>query len=116
MRLKTDENLPQSVVKLCRDAGHDVQTILDEHLSGSNDAAVLAAATRESRVFVTLDKDFSDIRAYPPGQFSGIVVLRARDQTTVHIRALVSRVLPILGTDDVVGKLWIVDERRVRIR
>lgn len=37
MRFKTDENLPQSVAKLLKDAKHDVQTILDE---GSEDGTM----------------------------------------------------------------------------
>ena len=69
MRFKTHENLPQSVVKLLRDARHDVQTALEENLSGSDDASLLAAVLREDRALITLDKDFADIRAYPPSQF-----------------------------------------------
>jgi predicted nuclease of predicted toxin-antitoxin system len=116
VRFKSDENVPVSVVALLRDAGHDVQTVLDERLGGALDAQVVAAATHEQRSFITLDKDFSDIREYPPSHHSGIVVLRAGDQATARIRTLVTRLLPLLDTDDLAGKLWIVDERRVRVR
>jgi predicted nuclease of predicted toxin-antitoxin system len=116
MRLKADENLPQSVVKLLRDAGHDVHTMVDENLSGSTDAILLSAATRENRALITLDKDSADIRAYPPSDYSGIVVLRARDSTIARLRALTTRVIPLLSTGDLAGRLWIVDDRRIRVR
>lgn len=116
MRLKTDETLPASVVNLLRTAHHDVESVVDENLGGASDTNVLAAATREQRAFLTLDKDFADIRAYPPAGYSGIVVLRARDQTTASVRALVERLLPLFAADDLAGKLWIVDHRRIRVR
>jgi predicted nuclease of predicted toxin-antitoxin system len=116
MRLKTDENLPQSVVELLRDAGHDVDTALQENLGGSDDATLLTTATRDRRAVVTLDKDFADIRAYPPAHYCGIVVLRPRDQTIGHLRALTVRLVPLLSGNDLAGKLWIVDDRRIRVR
>lgn len=116
MRLKTDENLPASVVNVLRDAGHDVDTAVDERLAGARDDVVLAAATHKQRAFLTLDKDFADIRAYHPPDHAGIVVLRAVDQTAANIRALVNRLLPLIEGGGLAGKLWIVDSRRVRVR
>jgi predicted nuclease of predicted toxin-antitoxin system len=116
MRFKTDENLPASVVNVLRNAGHDVHTVVDERLAGATDDVVLAAATQEQRAFLTLDKDFADIRAYPPADYAGIVVLRAGDQSAANIRALVSRLLPLIQAGGLTGKLWIVDTRRVRVR
>src|SRR5688500_9419024 len=115
MRFKSDENLPVSTVSLLRQSGHDVHSVLDEDLGGADDASVLAAATRENRVLLALDKDFADIRMYPPDQLGGIVVLRPRDQTIVSIQAVISRMLPLLSGSDITGKLWVVDERRIRI-
>ena len=114
MRLKTDENLPASVVKLLRDAGHD--TVVGESLAGASDDVVLAAATQEQRAFLTLDKDFADIRAYPPADYAGILILRVSDQSAANIRALVTRLLPLIQGAGLAGKLWIVDPRRVRVR
>jgi hypothetical protein len=33
---------------------------------------------------VTLDLDFANIRAYPPGKHAGIVVLRLKHQDKIH--------------------------------
>jgi hypothetical protein len=34
----------------------------------------------ESRILVTLDRDFANIEAYPPRQHAGIIVLRLKTQ------------------------------------
>ena len=65
VRFKLDENFPKDAGALLRDAGHDVETVLDERLGGNPDAKVLDACQTENRVLITLDLDFSDIRLYP---------------------------------------------------
>jgi hypothetical protein len=66
---------------------------------------------------VTLDLDFSDIRAYPPDEYHGLIVLRPRRQAKSLVLALLERVvIPLLSRESVDRCLWIVDERGVRIR
>lgn len=72
--------------------------------------------SHETRVLVTLDLDFSNILAYPPDRFSGIVVLRLADQAHITVQAAIERVLQLLPNEPVVGTLWIVEHRRIRIR
>lgn len=56
-RFKLDENLPSDALALFRDAGHDVESALEERLGGQPDPAVFAACQREGRILVTLDLD-----------------------------------------------------------
>lgn len=81
MKLKLDENLGRRWAQQLRDAGHDVHTVWDEHLSGASDIEVLAAAVSESRALVTIDLDFANPIRFPPAGAHGIVVLRLRDRT-----------------------------------
>ena len=53
VRFKLDENLPRNAEPLLRDAGHDVQTVLDEALGGEPDRRVLDASRDETRVLIT---------------------------------------------------------------
>lgn len=116
IRVKLDENVPVDAAELVRAAGYDCHTVYDEALAGAPDLVVAAACAREDRVLVTLDLDFSDVRAYPPGTHPGIVVLRPRTPDRDSTLGLLRRVLPLFSDESIAGRLWIVDTERVRIR
>ena len=77
---------------------------------------MIDACSRERRALVTLDLDFSNILAYPPAQFAGIIVLRLADQAHLTVEAAVRRVLDLLRQEPVAGTLWIIEDHRIRIR
>jgi predicted nuclease of predicted toxin-antitoxin system len=116
VRFKVDENLPIEIAELLRASGHDAVTVLEQHHGGSPDAELALLCQAENRVLVTLDMDFADIRAYPPSAFPGFVVLRLGHQDKPHVLSVFTRALALLHTDLLVGRLWIVEEDRVRIR
>lgn len=116
MKFKIDENLPGELVELLVGAGHDAHTVRDEMLGGSPDPNLEAACIREGRALVTLDLGFGDIRTYPPASTPGLLVLRPRSQFKGRALALVRRILGLLATEPLAGKLWVVEEHRVRIR
>ena len=57
-----------------------------------------------------------DIRAFPPSDYAGIIVLRPAVQTVKNIQRLVRQVIALLPTEPLAGHLWIVDEGQIRIR
>ena len=116
MRLKLDENLPASLVAPLIASGHDVSTVPAQCLGGAPDERVAAACAAEDRVLLTLDRGFGDPRRHPPGTHAGIVVLRTRDQSAPALLCVVRRLVALFAEEDPRGRLWIVDERRVRIR
>lgn len=85
MKLKVDENLPVEAASILHQHGFEADTVPDESLSGVDDEAIANRVRAESRIFVTLDLDFSNIGAYPPDEYAGIIVLRlkAQDKPTV---------------------------------
>ena len=60
MRILADENMPDRTVELLRMAGHDV-LFAKEMMPSESDPNILAAATSQSRLLATQDKDFGDI-------------------------------------------------------
>ncbi len=79
MKLKLDENIPQSAAMRLAALGYDVDTVLDEQLGGRGDEDVWAAAQAEDRFLVTHDLDFSDTRKFEPGQHAGVLIVRLPD-------------------------------------
>lgn len=116
MKFKLDENIPDLARETLLAHGQDVHTVAQEGLAGAPDSSVLQACIAEGRILITLDLDFSDIRAYPPGSYPGIWVLRPPRQTFSAIEALVQAGMRLSSVERVQGQLWIIDEKRVRIR
>ena len=116
MRFKIDENLPVEVAESLREAGHETKTVREQGLGGKPDSDVGSACQREALVLITLDTDFSDIRAYPPKDFPGLIVLRLRQQDKAHILGIIPRMMQMFSSEPLTGRLWIVEEERIRIR
>ncbi len=113
--LKLDENLPAEATELLQNAGHDAMSVWDQSLEGHSDDSIASVCQSEKRAIVTFDLDFADIRAYPPEDHFGIVVLRLRQQDKPHVLQVIEQLLPKLDDEPLVGKLWIVAETTVRI-
>jgi len=116
MRFKTDENLPVEIARLMTSHGHDALTVEDQDLGGTTDPKLAEVCRAEERILLTLDTDFSDIRQYPPGTHPGIIVFRISRQDKVTILSVARRLLQSLADQNPKGDLWIVDERRIRVR
>ena len=113
---KVDENLPEDVAARLCEAGHKASTVASQGLAGAEDARLAEVLRRERRILVTLDVDFADIRTYPPEEYPGIIVLRVAKQDKPNVLAAIRRVLPLVGTETLARRLWVVEEHAVRIR
>ena len=116
MKLKIDENLPTEAARLLREAGFDALTVADPQLNGVDDAVIYAVCQGEQRILVTLDVGFANIQAYPPDRSTGIIILRLREQSRPAVLAAIQSAIALLELEPIDGRLWIVDEQRIRIR
>ncbi len=113
---KIDENLPDELAAMLVEAGHDAVSVYDQHLEGEPDNVVSKVCREEKRAVVTLDVGFANVQNYPPAQYAGIIVLRVRSQDKINILNTFHKALPLLESEPLIGKLWILDENKVRIR
>lgn len=118
MRFLVDANLPRSTAACIRKAGHEAVDVRDIGMGKSPDSLIARHAQQNNLVLITRDKDFGNVRNYPPAQYAGIVVLDLPDDT---VAAEILRILtaflaqaPIL--DRLPGRLAIVEAGRVRLR
>ena len=108
--------MPQDVIPDLAAVGHDVQTCAQEGIAGMGDPAIARHAAGESRILITFDLDFADIREYPPGSYPGIVVLRLNDPDISSAQMALARLLATVDEGDFSGTLIIVGDQRIRIR
>jgi predicted nuclease of predicted toxin-antitoxin system len=115
VKVKLDENITTAAGALIAEHGHEVDTIVDEGLTGAADSIVIEACRSDARMLVTFDVGFGDVRVYQPGSHSGIVLPRLADQrpdaTLDLLRFLIGHML-----DELAGALIVVSDDRVRIR
>jgi len=116
MKFKLDENFGYRTRAIFAAYNHDVCTVYDENLSGTNDDNLFAVCQREQRCLVTLDLDFSDVLRFPPQQSAGMVIIRVPHNPTLPIlEKLVKNFLNQLANDTLTGELWIVEVGRIRV-
>jgi predicted nuclease of predicted toxin-antitoxin system len=116
VKFKVDEDLPADVAMVLRSAGHEAESVHDEGMTGWADPDIALRCQAEKRTLVTLDTGFADMRAYPPGEHASIIVMRLGRQDKPHVLAVLRGTLPLFGREPLQGRLWIVQETRVRIR
>lgn len=116
VKFLVDENLPKEVAELLRDDGHDAVTVVERGLAESDDPPLGKLAKAEGRAIVTGDVDFGHMKNYPPHEYEGIIVLRLGQQGKSRVLAVIRALLPLLKTEELKGKLWIVEDDRIRIR
>jgi predicted nuclease of predicted toxin-antitoxin system len=115
MKIKLDENLPQTLALRLTELGHEVDTVLDEGLAGAIDPDVWQGAQADGRFFVTQDLDFSDIRQFKPGSHHGLLLVRLANPGRM---ALIERIMALFATERVEawqGCFVVVTDRKIRI-
>ena len=74
MRIKVDEDLPRTAVRMLRDKGHLALSVVEQGMGGHKDPSLWRAVQAEQRYLVTADKGFADIRRYAPGTHAGVLL------------------------------------------
>lgn len=115
-RLKVDENLPKEIAELLQAHGHDAVTVRDQGWTGAADDDLWQRIQQERRWLVTADKEFADIRLYPPGTHAGVVLLRADEEGLEEYLRLAAKAVERLTFDEISGAVVVVSDRGVRIR
>ncbi len=82
MKLKflLDANISPETAVFLRSFGFDVKSLIEENLSGIDDAAVARIARRKQRIIITFDLDFGELYYFSSQKEFDVIVLRLDDQ------------------------------------
>ncbi len=116
IRIKVDENLPEQIAELFNAHGHDAVTVGDQGWQGLADDELWRRIQGEGRWLVTADKEFGDIRRYPPGSHTGIILLRSSRESRADYLRLAATVPMRIKLDEINGAIVVVTERGIRVR
>lgn len=119
LRFFSDHCIPTAVSRSLSKEGHQVLLLRDVMPTRSPDAEVIAKAQELECPFVSVNGDFADIVAYPPGAFRGNLAIQLHNHPEV-IPRLMERLAAFLRDHPepayYQGKLFIVEPHRIRIR
>ena len=115
-RLKVDENLPREIALLMQAHGHDAVTVIDQGWRGLPDGELWERIQTERRWLVTADKEFANLRLYPPGTHVGVILLRSAAEGLGDYLELAEMALAGVELDDIPGAVVVLTRRGVRIR
>lgn len=116
MRIKLDENLPESLLVSLASLGHEVDSARLEGLTGKPDPEVWQAAQKQKRFFITQDLDFSDVRKFAPGTHEGLLLIRLRLPSRLALARRLLEVFRSFSANAWSGCFVLVTDRKVRIR
>jgi len=117
VRFLIDASLPESITEILRDHGHFGIHASAVGLGSAPDERIADYARANGHAILAADFDFADIRKYPPQDYEGIAVLtlpRRRDMLLIAL--LVRELLASDVSQDMKGKLVIVEVGRIRVR
>jgi predicted nuclease of predicted toxin-antitoxin system len=116
MRFKLDENLGSRTAHLFAEADHDVETVLQERLSGASDEIIFRTCLLEDRCLISLDLGFADVVRFPPHKTAGLAVLRLPKGASLRLlERFVRDLLTMVAVEPIAGRLWIVEAHRIRV-
>ena len=115
-RVKLDEDLSPLVAEPLVRKGHEVLTVVGQGWSGSPDDLLWQRLKNEQVLFITADKGFGDLRAYPPGTHNGIVLLRPDQESLPKFVSLLENLVSRHALESLSGTLTVITSRRIRIR
>jgi len=111
LKLLLDENIGLKVYEELKKRGYEVQTVIRE-LRSASDEEVLRIAVYHGKIIVTMDKDFGYIaQAYNP---PGILLLRLRSPTIPHRLEAILRALQL--NEKLYGYITVATETSIRRR
>jgi predicted nuclease of predicted toxin-antitoxin system len=115
MKIKLDQNISQYLRDELAALKHDVDTVVDEGMSGASDTKVLQAATSKDRILFTLDNDFLDLKRYPLGSHSGVVVFRPPRQGALAVGNFVKAFVRSTDLKKYYRRTTVVERTRARV-
>lgn len=119
LRFFADHCVPFIVIEKLREAGHEALRLREHLPKESPDTIVIAKAQELDAILISLNGDFSDIVAYPPSRYRGIVGLQIRNHPEV-IPGLMNRLTIYLASHPEMkhyrGRLFLVETHRIRSR
>ena len=115
MDFLANENFPVVSIRLLRNAGHNVASVIEES-PGEKDRNILRRAHDENRIVLTFDRDYGELiyrhKLFIP---AGVIYFRFNPSTPKEPAEILLNIL-MKGNVTIVDKFTVVERDRIRQR
>ena len=115
MKIKVDENLPESLVSGLNRLGHDVDSVPIEGLAGRKDSEVWSETQSAGRFLLTQDLDFADIQRFTPGTHHGLLLVRMPLAGLADLKQRIEGVFGSQPMDSWRGCFVVLSDHKLRV-
>lgn len=116
MKFLLDNGLPRSAAELLRASGVEASHVGEVGLADASDASIMAWASREGAVAVTLDSDFHTRLALTGASSPSVVRIRMEGLKGAAVAMLLLKVSEAIGDELRRGAAVTVNAKRLRSR
>src|SRR3989339_342413 len=115
MRFLADECFFYFTIKAMRDRGHEIDSVCERKLSGSNDDEIIQLCIKENRILITFDNDFSNIFHFPVGSNPGIIIVKINPPMIEEITSAILSFLSRNEPANFANGLTIITRSKIRV-
>lgn len=116
MKFLLDENISPKTYKFLKNLGHDMADVRLLNVKGIKDRQLIEIAAKQTRILITFDLDFSDLRDPMAKKLPGLIILRTKRFSSQFINVLLENFIVKHKPKDIAGKICIITESQVRFR
>jgi predicted nuclease of predicted toxin-antitoxin system len=115
-RIVIDQGLPATAAKVLRGEEFDAVHVREIGMHAADDTDILELASRESRVVITLDRDFPQILALTAATRPSVVLIRQQRLRTPELAEIIASIWRDYADALEQGCVLIVRRRGTRVR
>ena len=116
MRFLADMGISRRTIDWLRSQGHDAVHLNEENLQCSDDEEVLAKASAETRILLTMDLDFGYLLAVSGEDVPSVILFRLENESSEVVNNRLAAVLKQCVNDLDAGAIISVSEETIRVR
>ena len=115
LKILTDECVHTDLVSALKQIGHNVRTLKEAGLVGTDDEAVFKLAQQDRRILLTFDRGFGDVFRFNINHAAGVIIILIEQMTREEIISITLDFLNLVKQSEIAGKLAIVNRNKIRI-
>src|SRR6202041_2207302 len=101
------------IADLLTQYGYDAVTVADQGWRGMANSGLWQGIQAEGRWLVTADKEFADLRRFPPGTHAGVILLRPAPENRREYARLAQELVDRFNLDEIAGSVVVITKRGI---